>query len=623
MLVVAICSVSDATEDVAFKVKSFISIPPQWTQIRRAYPDELVPVQIALRQTGYDNLTQQLLEVSNPRHERYGQHLSAADVESIVKTPEDTLNSVMDWLQGSTLYNVSQSEASDWLFLSLPVHVLESLVDAEYFQFRNSHGYTVLRTLQWSLPVHVYDHIDLIQPTNNFLLAQPQSRYGGFSPPAWETEHRRPTHAELVEEDVIQRHHITAPTAEEVPPNPTVEQACNRLAISPLCLSVIYGTYGYRQQKTDQNSIAMVNFLGESSNRSDIQLFLERSRPDAADAGAAYSFKTEVVASGEDQQTRLCPEQLASRQGFEGALDAQTILGLTWPLSMTTYNVGSKPPFLPRQNHTENRNEPYLVWLEYLLAQKELPRVISISYADDEKSVPPEYARRVCAKFAELGARGVSVLVASGDFGVGRNDLCMSNDGEHRRFAPSFPASCPFVTSVGATRLVGPEIVAFDGRSDFASGGGFSDLFARPDYQFHAVESYLSGLGEDYDGLYNPMGRGIPDISALGYHFPVVWDGAAHLQDGTSASTPTVASIIALLNDALLADGRPPLGFLNPWIYSEAASGFKDVTWGSNFGCNVSGFNATEGWDPATGIGTPVRNAGLGSGTFRDLLTQG
>ncbi len=97
----------------------------------------------------------------------------------------------------------------------------------------------------------------------------------------------------------------------------------------------------------------------------------------------------------------------------------------------------------------------------------------------------------------------------------------------------------------------------------------------------------------------------------MGYHFSVLWGAVAHLQDGTSASTPTVAAIIALVNDALIDAGRPPLGFLNPWLYSVGASAFRDVKVGSNMGCNTSGFPATEGWDPATGLGTPVSRHGL------------
>ena len=66
-------------------------------------------------------------------------------------------------------------------------------------------------------------------------------------------------------------------------------------------------------------------------------------------------------------------------------------------------------------------------------------------------AVPKAYAQRVCSMFAQLGARGVSVLVASGDDGTGDGNpdpktstLCTSNDGTNRTtFIPKFPASCP------------------------------------------------------------------------------------------------------------------------------------------------------------------------------------
>ena len=48
------------------------------------------------------------------------------------------------------------------------------------------------------------------------------------------------------------------------------------------------------------------------------------------------------------------------------------------------------------------------------------------------------------------GARGVSVLFSSGDFGVGdgnpdpKTQQCLTNDGhDTTRFIPTFPASCP------------------------------------------------------------------------------------------------------------------------------------------------------------------------------------
>jgi tripeptidyl-peptidase-1 len=458
------------------------------------------------------------------------------------------------------------------------------------------------------------DVIDVITPTNVFIHPTVQFRLGA-PPPVWEKEGRLPTYQDLIDEDLLDRSRLEIPNQDQLSAHPTVKEACNRLAISPLCLRVLYGTLAYEPQSSDRNTIGIVNFLGEVANRSDIALYLDRYRPDAAAAHAEDSFAVEIVNGGDDQQTLNTPKQMKDKKGYEGALDAQTVLGISWPTSLITYNVGGDPPFHPLKVHTENTNEPYLAWLRYMQTVEHPPSVISISYAEDEKTVPVEYARRVCAEFAQLGARGVSILVASGDYGVGRNKQCLDIDEKKRRFMPSFPASCPYVTTVGATRFLEPEMVAFDARSSYSSGGGFSDVFPQPKYQEAAVEAYLRQLdhqtkvGElaNYTGFFNRHGRAYPDIAAMGYHFSVMWNGTAHLQDGTSASTPTVASIVGLVNDALVAGDRPTLGFLNPWLYSSGYEAFRDVTNGSNLGCNTSGFPATEGWDAATGFGTPVR----------------
>jgi tripeptidyl-peptidase-1 len=86
-----------------------------------------------------------------------------------------------------------------------------------------------------------------------------------------------------------------------------------------------------------------------------------------------------------------------------------------------------------------------------------------------------------------------------------------------------------------------------------------------------------------------------------------------------SAATPVWAAIIANINSVRLSKGQKPLGFLNPWLYSEGYRGLTDITAGGSQGCfNVAlssgldapevpgaGWNATTGWDAVTGLGTP------------------
>lgn len=120
------------------------------------------------------------------------------------------------------------------------------------------------------------------------------------------------------------------------------------------------------------------------------------------------------------------------------------------------------------------------------------------------------------------------------------------------------------------------------------------------------MPAYVTSLNGQFDGLFNKSGRAYPDIAAQAYHFLTIWNGTIAVLDGTSAATPTAASIISLVNDALIASGKPVLGFLNPWLYSKGYKAFTDITEGSIVGCNTTGFPAQSGWDAASGFGTPV-----------------
>jgi tripeptidyl-peptidase-1 len=171
--------------------------------------------------------------------------------------------------------------------------------------------------------------------------------------------------------------------------------------------------------------------------------------------------------------------------------------------------------------------------------------------------------------------------------------------------SPYFQVPDPTSRLLGPQKLI-PEIVATDASHGFESGGGFSYYFPRPKYQDAVVGAYVKSLGDECKGLYNPNGRGYPDIAAQGYHFATIWNGTLVPLDGTSASTRAAAAVIALVNDALIAAGKPPLGFLNPWLYAGGYKAFTDVTNGSSIRCGKDGFPAVNRWDAVTGWGTPV-----------------
>jgi tripeptidyl-peptidase I len=248
-----------------------------------------------------------------------------------------------------------------------------------------------------------------------------------------------------------------------------------------------------------------------------------------------------------------------------------------------------------------------LDWVNQIISMTNPPLVHSVSYGNDEvQQTSVAYMNSVNEQFMAAGTLGLSILFASGDQGV------WGRSGVSTRYHPDFPAASPYVTAVGGTDFKTKSVIGEE-TAWSCGGGGFSDTFARPSYQEDAVSSYLTAAAGSLpkSSLYNSTGRGYPDVSALGGQvnpYCVAIRGGTSFGGvaGTSASAPVVAGIFAQLNNVRLAAGKPALGFLNPFIYSNPTC-FNDVKDGSQNNCNAGtdGFPAVTGWDAATGYGSP------------------
>ncbi|KZT42984.1 subtilisin-like protein [Sistotremastrum suecicum HHB10207 ss-3] len=564
-----------ATKSCAHSVKEQVYHPHGWTIDGAAPPDHILKLQIYLPQPNFHELEQALYQVSDPDHENYGLHLSKEDVESLVAPSSDSLSLVDEWLvsHGLDVSSLSRSPSKDWVSINVPVQKAEEMLRTKYHVWKHiASGSTLIRTTSYSLPTALHRHVDVIQPTTSFARAGPFSTI--FRLETEEFEAPPPNAPAIVANGGLK-----------------VDAACNT-SITITCLQQLYNAVGVKPSAKNGNEIGITGYLGQFASTSDLQLFFANQTP----AAVGSSFKFVSVNGGLNNQ---------SSPGVEANLDTQFAFGLSHPAPATFWSTAGSPPFIPDVGTPTDTNEPYTEWLNFILAQKSIPQTISTSYGDDEQTVPLSFAQRVCNGFAQLGARGVSVIFSSGDGGVGDGDAnpatqeCLTNDGRNAtRFAPAFPASCPFVTSVGATFHVPEVSVSF-------SGGGFSNVFPRPSYQDAAVGTFLRTLPKGkFAGLFNPAGRGIPDVSAQGVNFRIFFNGRQGGVSGTSAASPAFAGIISLVNDARLSKRLPPLGFLNPLIY-KLPFAFNDITAGNNPGCGTEGFNATKGWDPISGLGTP------------------
>lgn len=189
-------------------------------------------------------------------------------------------------------------------------------------------------------------------------------------------------------------------------------------------------------------------------------------------------------------------------------------------------------------------------------------QVHSISYGGVERETPALH--RFNKDLALLAVRGITVVVSSGDDGVG--NFPIRDNPQACGLNPSFPASCPYVVSVGATQ--GPESgqpeisCSSDTGGIITSGGGFSTVFPAPSYQAGAVRRFLLASKSDDlppDEMFNRSGRGYPDVALLGYNYIVTDGGQFVAESGTSASGTLMALVIAdSRNRPLTVTYQPP-----------------------------------------------------------------
>ncbi|KAI0827199.1 family S53 protease-like protein [Trametes gibbosa] len=506
-------------------------------------------LRIALAQQTPDAVVDALYSVSDPSSNKYGQHLSQDEAASLAAPSSDSVATVNAWLAEHGLTATPLTPAGDWLEVQVNVSKANSLLAANYSLYTHgTSGVEAVRTLSYSIPSVLHAHIDVIHPTTAF-----------------------PT---TVQSDITLRKRSFH---EPIVARSLASNCAN--GTTPACLQELYNI-PTTPATVKSNTLGVTGRFGNNVHYAFLETFLKTYRPDM---DPATNFSVTLLDGGNNDQDVPSVS--------EGELDIQYTVGLATNVPVEYIMVGIKAQ--------DGDLDGYLDEVNYLLSQKAPPQVLTTSYGFAESGLSFKLADKLCKAYAQLGARGVSILYASGDSGVG----CKTNS---TSFQPTFPSNCPFVTSVGGTQGFAPE-EAWDG-----SSGGFSNYFPAPAYQRAAIGTYLAQLaaspaGPKTKGRFNASGRAFPDVAAKADAFQV-WENATVGLFGTSAASPTVASVVALLNDRLAQKGKPPLGFLNPWLYSKGVQGLNDIKTGnSSIECNGQdvGFEAVEGWDPVTGLGTP------------------
>jgi tripeptidyl-peptidase-1 len=559
--------------------------PPTWNLVGRCSKHQRMHFSIAVKQQNLDKLNEKFWSVSDPSSAHWQQFMSRDDIGAMVASKPEDMNTVIGWLREHLGKDAQLTQSADAVDVRASVADVETLFDAEIYIFTHDNGHTILRVMgPHSVPQEVNMAIDLVEGIADFPMHRSSAR-------------KRPKEQQNV-------------------------SATPLALVSPETLLTMYKVPADRAPTSVSQGPA--EFQDDTSyNKADLKTFFTQM----------------------DQPQETVSEIVGPYDGSmpdtEATLDVQYIT-----------SIGKKQV----NWYWTSQNWMYQ-WAHNFFNASQVPDAVSISWgwAEDQQCTAgidqsecqtlgvdsQQFVARVNTEFQKIGLRGVSLFVASGDSGAnGRSDGACTDKVLHA----SFPASSPYVTAVGATMLQDPqfelqkppsacsslgagykcasggtEVSVSAQKAGFTSGGGFSTYTEMPAYQKTAVDEYLSTQASKLppSSYFNSKNRAYPDVSAMGNNFLIYMasEGGWQPVGGTSASSPTFAGVSAYLNDLSYKVKGKPLGCLNPLLYQmhqASPEAFTDVTIGDNKctedGCFASckGYMAARGWDPVSGLGTPV-----------------
>ncbi len=281
------------------------------------------------------------------------------------------------------------------------------------------------------------------------------------------------------------------------------------------------------------------------------------------------------------------------------------------------------------------------------LVNNNIASVISVSFGSCEAEMGSAGNSFYNSLWAQAAAEGISVFVAAGDSGSAGCDAPSSAPAS-QGFAVSGLASTPYNVAVGGTEFNDPTASTYWNSTNnaqeasakgyipevvwnessyttagaaanglWAGAGGVSVVYATPSWQTGAgVPTVDPGAATHH--------RYLPDVSlsAAGHDgYLMVQEGGLYLVGGTSASSPSFAGILAMIDQYSGGrNGNPnakfyPLAAHTPSVYHDVVTGNNEVPCaGGSPNCSaarpatnigrMNGYVAGAGYDLATGWGS-------------------
>jgi len=500
--------------------------------------EKTLKFKLMLKPNNADQLEKRINEIGSPKSPSFHKYMNHKEINELVGVHQTDLEKVLSWAKSVNFKVTEIPMIRDWVAVEASVSAIEKGLKTKLGIWKNGEtGQTKVGAVEsYTIPEHLANVVQYVPGLTSF-------SFGTWKPIVH--------YAKDVKEPNGVPKSVTPDTIYELYQSPSASAKKSMLGSQAV---IEYGT--------------LANF-----NTADLETFFE-------------DFNT--VQKGEQCGVAYGTNNGDIKGSVEANLDVQYIMAVGQFVNTTTYKIAEPGVGIEDQ---------FIDYTTIVLNQIDPPLVHSISYGEYGGEYDNVTDQRLDYELQKMGAIGVTVLLASGDNGVGCN-----KEGTSQEF--DFPSS-GYLTMVGATYLdsaSGKEVGAT------LSSGGFSKDYYRPSWQDEAVAAYFASptyKAHTPSESFYPDGRAYPDIAAFGQNVQVVAAGKSEGVSGTSCSAPIFAGVIAQINHELLSRGLAPMGWINPWIYANPQM-FTDVTEGSNPYEKCDGFYAAAGWDPVTGYGTPI-----------------
>lgn len=256
------------------------SVPQGWTKVAPALATDKLSLKIALKQQHAVALEQAVLAISTPGSPDYGKHMTREELRSYVAPGARAVDAVTRWLAS---HGVAPAVVdNDWLTISTDVATADALLDTQFAWYEYEHGTDgkKLRTLSYSVPDDVAEHVDLVQPTTRF------GQLGAKRSTIFDMT--------VLDDDAVSAVKVaaakTAASAAE-------DAALCTSTVTPACLKAQYNI-NYTASP-DGNLVAFASYLEQYARYTDLQEFEEQQVPEAV----GQNFSVTLINGGLDDQS--------------------------------------------------------------------------------------------------------------------------------------------------------------------------------------------------------------------------------------------------------------------------------------------------------------------------------